>query len=91
MLKFLQARDPSWVQRPLFAQYDSHATSMNQLRPAFNERESFFEPALRETLNHEQERPGQSSPVGLDVVVDDDNRGMVSGFGAPSKFGKDQR
>ena len=46
-LKFIQARDPDWVGRPFFARYDPHATWLDDLRPAFGEREFFFEPALR--------------------------------------------
>jgi len=51
-LEFLQARDPSWVGRPFFARYDEAATWLDQLRPAFGEREFFFEPALREIREH---------------------------------------
>lgn len=32
-LRFLQARDPSWVGRPFFAKYDAKATWLDQLRP----------------------------------------------------------
>ncbi|QDU83525.1 L-lysine 2,3-aminomutase [Planctomycetes bacterium Pla163] len=46
-LRFLQARDPEWVGRPFFASFDAHATWFDQLRPAFGERDFFFEPALR--------------------------------------------
>ena len=42
-LRFLQARNPDWVQRPFFAKYDSKATWLDQLRPAFGERRFFFE------------------------------------------------
>lgn len=38
VLRFLQARDPSWVQRPFFARFDPEATWLDQLRPAFEER-----------------------------------------------------
>ena len=47
-LKFLQARDPSWVGRVFFARYDEQAAWLDQLRPAFGAAEFFFEPALRE-------------------------------------------
>ncbi|MCK6528010.1 lysine 2,3-aminomutase [Myxococcota bacterium] len=46
-LRFLQARDPEWVGRPFFAEYDPRATWLDQLRPAFGEGEFFFEPGLR--------------------------------------------
>jgi len=46
VLKFLQGRDPSWVGRPFFAKFDPHATWLDDLRPAFGEREFFFESGL---------------------------------------------
>ena len=42
-LRFIQARNPDWVQRPFFAKYDPHATWLNQLKPAFGEPQFFFE------------------------------------------------
>jgi L-lysine 2,3-aminomutase len=47
VLEFLQGRDPDWVGRPFFARYDPSATWLDQLQPAFGEREFFFEPAMR--------------------------------------------
>jgi hypothetical protein len=46
-LRFLQARDPSWVGRPFFAEYDESACWLDELRPAFGAREFFFEPQMR--------------------------------------------
>lgn len=46
-LKFLQGRDPEWVGRPFFARFDPRAKWLDDLRPAFGEREFFFEPGLR--------------------------------------------
>jgi L-lysine 2,3-aminomutase len=43
VLRFIQARNPDWVQRPFFARYDPHATWLDQLRPAFGEQKFFFE------------------------------------------------
>jgi KamA family protein len=48
VLNFLQGRNPDWVGRPFFARYDPSATWLGDLRPAFGEREFFFEPELRE-------------------------------------------
>ena len=48
VLKFVQGRDPEWAGRVFFAEFDPRATWLDQLRPAFGEREFFFEPALRE-------------------------------------------
>jgi KamA family protein len=42
-LRFLQARNPDWVQRPFFARYDEEATWLDGLRPAFGEDKFFFE------------------------------------------------
>ena len=42
-LKFLQGRDPSWVNRIFFAKYDSKATWLDDLKPAFGEDAFFFE------------------------------------------------
>jgi KamA family protein len=42
-LRFLQARDPSWVGVPFFARYDPEATWLDELEPAFGERGFFFE------------------------------------------------
>lgn len=42
-LRFLQARDPSWVGVPFFARYDQEATWLDELEPAFGERRFFFE------------------------------------------------
>ncbi len=42
-LQLLQARDPSWVRRPFFAEYDPEATWLDELRPAFGKDRFFFE------------------------------------------------
>ncbi|MDX5364617.1 MAG: lysine 2,3-aminomutase [Pseudazoarcus pumilus] len=38
VLRFIQARNPDWVQRPFFAKYDEHATWLDGLQPAFEEK-----------------------------------------------------
>lgn len=43
VLRFLQGRNPGWVQQPFFARYDETATWLDQLVPAFKEPEFFFE------------------------------------------------
>lgn len=43
VLRFLQARNPSWVDKPFFAKYDPKATWFNQLKPAFGKGKFFFE------------------------------------------------
>jgi L-lysine 2,3-aminomutase len=47
VLKMVQARDPAWVNRVLFAQFDSQASWLDELRPAFGEHEFFFDPYIR--------------------------------------------
>jgi len=37
VLRFLQARDPSWVGQPFFAKYNERATWLDQLQPALGE------------------------------------------------------
>lgn len=43
VLQFLQGRNPDWVARPFFAQYDPEAIWLDGLRPAFGEQRFFFE------------------------------------------------
>lgn len=43
VLRFLQGRNPDWVQRPFFARYDPAATWLDQLRPAFGESKWFWQ------------------------------------------------
>ncbi|MDR1983526.1 MAG: lysine 2,3-aminomutase [Prevotellaceae bacterium] len=43
VLRFLQGRNPKWVDIPFFAEYDAKATWFNQLKPAFGEEKFFFE------------------------------------------------
>ncbi len=47
VLRFIQGRNPDWVQQPFFARYDEQATWLDQLRPAFGEKEFFFEEEFR--------------------------------------------
>lgn len=46
VLRFLQARDPSWVGRPFFARFSETATWLSDLRPAFGENRFFYEDGL---------------------------------------------
>jgi KamA family protein len=47
VLNFLQARNPDWVKRPFFAEYDETSTWLDQLEPAFGDDKFFFEESLR--------------------------------------------
>jgi KamA family protein len=42
---FIQARDPAWVKRPFFAEFDENAVWFDQLRPAFGKERFYFEEA----------------------------------------------
>lgn len=42
-LRFLQGRNPDWVHRPFFAEYDEKALWVDELVPAFGEERFFFE------------------------------------------------
>jgi hypothetical protein len=58
-LRFVQGRNPDWVHRPFFAQFDDQATWLNELKPAFGDKQFFFEAELeafyRESLQSPQE------------------------------------
>ncbi|WP_105169266.1 KamA family radical SAM protein [Pseudoalteromonas sp. T1lg23B] len=43
VLRFIQARNPQWVQQPFFAKYDEKATWLSDLQPAFGEQKFFWE------------------------------------------------
>ncbi|MEJ2575464.1 MAG: lysine 2,3-aminomutase [Gammaproteobacteria bacterium] len=47
VLRFIQGRNPDWVQRPFFAKFDPQATWLDQLRPALGESAFFFEDEYR--------------------------------------------
>jgi KamA family protein len=48
VLRFLQGRNPDWVNRPFFARYDEDATWLDQLQPAFGETRFFFQDEFEE-------------------------------------------
>lgn len=48
VLRMLQGRNPDWVARPFFAAYDEKAIWMDDLKPAFGEKEFFFETEMQE-------------------------------------------
>ena len=47
VLKIIQGRDPEWTNRVFFAHFDSTATWLDHLRPAFGEPAFFFDPSMR--------------------------------------------
>jgi KamA family protein len=62
VLKFAQARDPSWVGRPFFARFDPKATWLDDLVPAFGEREFFFGGQMR-SIKRNQLAPAWSDRI----------------------------
>lgn len=55
VLRFIQGRNPNWVQKPFFAQYNEKATWLNHLKPAFGEKAFFFEAEYKDMIDHRQE------------------------------------
>jgi len=49
-LRFVQARNAQWVNRPFFAQFNPNATWLDDLKPAFGEDEFFFESEMRNMI-----------------------------------------
>lgn len=49
VLRFLQGRNPKWVQRPFLAKYDENAIWLNDLKPFVGEK-FFFEDELEQIL-----------------------------------------
>ncbi|HSK11852.1 MAG TPA: hypothetical protein VK907_01500, partial [Phnomibacter sp.] len=43
VMRFLQGRNPDWVGRPFFAEYDPNAVWLDELKPAFGEEKFFYE------------------------------------------------
>ena len=50
MLRMIQGRDPDWVQKPFFAEYNNQAIWLDQLRPAFGKEKFFFEEEEHENI-----------------------------------------
>ncbi len=46
-LRFIQGRNPEWVQKPFYAEYDENAIWLDDLKPAFEDK-FFFEDELAE-------------------------------------------
>lgn len=59
-LKFFQARNPAWVERLFFAKFDPSATWLDELTPAFGEKEFFFERDYRNISAKTGNRQGSS-------------------------------
>src|SRR5947207_15571282 len=55
VLKFLQARIPTWTERVFFADFDPHATWIDELKPGFGDKEFFFEEGYRKIAQRKKE------------------------------------
>ncbi len=53
VLDFLQGRNPDWVGKPFFAEYDENAMWIDELKPAFADK-FFYEDELKEMLKEEK-------------------------------------
>ena len=62
-LRMLQGRDPDWVGRPFFAEYDETAVWLDDLRPAFGEEKFFFEDELDQMYADDGVRQLESEPA----------------------------
>jgi hypothetical protein len=60
-LRMLQGRNPDWALRPFFAEYDASAVWLSDLRPAFGEREFFWERELQESYSADVREPTEVS------------------------------
>src|SRR5690606_6641421 len=52
-MRMLQGRNPDWIARPFFAEYDDKAIWIDDLKPAFGEEKFFFEDELEEMFQTE--------------------------------------
>jgi len=48
VLKFIQGRNPAWVNRVFFAAYDPAAAWLDELKPAFGDDRFFFDTELKQ-------------------------------------------
>lgn len=53
-LRFLQGRNPDWVDRPFFAKYDEEAIWLDELEPAFGEKQWWWQSELQDLYKHER-------------------------------------
>ncbi len=51
MLKFIQGRDPRWTGKPFLAKYNENAIWIDELKPAFGQKEFFYEKRFRKLLD----------------------------------------
>jgi KamA family protein len=85
VLRFLQARDPEWVARPFFAKFDSEASWLDHLDPAFAEKAFFYEAGFEEIKARAEppsgRRPARWKPSWVERLLP---RLMIEGPGSIS-------
>jgi KamA family protein len=59
VLRFLQGRNSEWVHRPFFAKYDEKAIWLDDLVPAFGEKEFFYEAEYKAMGQPEVQAPAE--------------------------------
>jgi L-lysine 2,3-aminomutase len=69
VLKFIQGREPEWVNRIFFARYDETAAWLDDLQPAFGEKQFFFKPGLRLLKSIHGERFAQRQREGIEEAA----------------------
>jgi KamA family protein len=58
-LRMIQGRNPDWVARPFFCEYDNKAIWYTDLKPAFGENEFFFTDELNKMLMKDRENEAE--------------------------------
>ncbi|SPO44517.1 uncharacterized protein PSANT_02202 [Moesziomyces antarcticus] len=74
VLRFLQARSPSWCRETMFARFDANASWFDELVPAFSAKEWFFEREY-ERIRRQSGKLGSS---GQQYPLDDKMRASLS-------------
>ncbi len=49
--RMIQGRNPDWIAKPFFSEYDENASWYTDIKPAFGEEKFFFKDELDKTLN----------------------------------------
>ncbi len=52
VLRFIQGRNPDWVARPFFAEYNEDAIWLNELKPAFGKDKFFYEEEFEKVIKN---------------------------------------
>lgn len=63
VLRMLQGRNPDWVAKPFFAQYDKKAIWLDDLKPAFGQDKFFYEDELESIFNESENEYSENLTV----------------------------